>query len=515
MQDYSLNNKTIAKNTMFLYVRMLLSLVVSLYTSRVVLRVLGVEDYGIYGLVGGVVSMLSFLNKSMAGATSRFLTYEIGLHKDVSNLNPQRLRDTFSSAMIIHIAIGVVVTIILETFGLWFVCNKLVIPESRMGAAIWVYQFSIVSMLLGVTQVPYNASIIAHERMSAFAYIELLDVFLKLGVLFLFKYIGFDKLILYGAFYLFISILIRFIYRVYCIRNFDECHFNIVKDKVLFLPLLKFSGWELLGHLGFSFRTTGLNMVLNMLYGVAVNAANGIASTVQGTLFNFSGNINTAFKPQIIKSYARGEYDRMVNLTFLCMKTGLLMILLVSIPVIFEANFILTLWLKDVPKYSIDFCRLLLLTNISTSISQVTYIGITASGNLKITSLIRNFVYISVPFIIYFLFKNTGYHPGWSYIFVFFSQIILLFSDFWILSRLIINYKYTSFIKFLIKSIVVIVLASILCGVIYFNLESSWFRLLATISVSTLSIVSMFYFLVYNSEERIKLRCLITHYLHF
>ncbi len=294
MSDQSANNKRIAKNTLMLYIRMLLSMVVSLYTSRVVLEVLGVEDYGIYGVVGGVVAMFSFLNSSMAGATSRFLTFEMGRGDE------QRLKDTFSSALIIHIGIALVVFILAETVGLWFLNNKLVIPDGRMHAAHWVYQLSILGMFVSVTQVPYNASIIAHEKMDVYAYIELLNVFLKLGIVYLLTIGNFDKLILYAILVLAVNVLVAVTYRFYCVRYYEESHFRCVLNREVLKPMLGFSIWEILGHFGFTFRTQGTNMVLNMFFGVIINSAVGIATTVQNVLSLFTNNVLVAIKPQII-----------------------------------------------------------------------------------------------------------------------------------------------------------------------------------------------------------------------
>ena len=254
------SNRRIAKNALMLYIRMFISMIVSLYTSRVVLNVLGVEDYGTYGIVGGVVGMLGFLNASMSGATSRFLTFELGRG------NMKRLSDTFASALIAHIGIAIIVFVIAETIGLWFLLNKLVIPEGRMTAAHWVYQMSIVSAMIGITQVPYNATIMAHEKMDVYL--------LTIG--------NFDKLILYGALVLMVSITIRMIYRIYCIRHFEESHFHWVWDKSIMKPLLGFSGWDLYGNMAFTIRMHGANFIINTFYGVALNAACSVAATVQG-----------------------------------------------------------------------------------------------------------------------------------------------------------------------------------------------------------------------------------------
>ena len=267
------NNKRIAKNTIMLYLRMFLTMVVGLYTSRVVLQTLGVEDYGIYGVVGGIVAMMGFLNASMSGATSRFLTFELGRG------DKERLSKTFSSALVVHIIIAVIVFVVAETVGLWFLCYKLVIPENRMVAAHWVYQLSILSSMITITQVPYNSSIIAHEKMDVYAYVEILNVTLKLLIVYLLVIGNFDKLILYAILMFAVSVIIMMVYRIYCLRRFEECKFRLFLDKDYLKPLLSFSGWDLYGNTDFSVRQQGANFLLNMFYGVVLNAAYNIATT--------------------------------------------------------------------------------------------------------------------------------------------------------------------------------------------------------------------------------------------
>ena len=262
MAESVVSNKRIAKNTIMLYIRMLLSVVVSLYTSRIVLEVLGVEDYGLYGLVGGVVAMFSFLNSTMAGATSRFLTFEMGRG------DQERVKSTFSSALIIHIAIALLVLVLSETVGLWYLNNKLVIPENRMYAAHWVLQFSVLGMIVSFTQVPYNAAIIAHEKMDVYAYVELLNVFLKLCIVYLLSIGNFDKLILYAFLVLVVSILIAFIYRIYCIRHYEETKFTMHFDKKISKEIVSFSLYNLLGNMGTVVNTQGTAFVINKFFGL-------------------------------------------------------------------------------------------------------------------------------------------------------------------------------------------------------------------------------------------------------
>lgn len=495
MSDQSSNNKRIAKNTIMLYVRMLFSIVVSLYTSRVVLQTLGVEDYGIYGVVGGVVAMFSFLNAAMSGATSRFLTFEMGKGDNT------RLRDTFSSAMIVHVGIALIISILALTVGLWFLSNKLVIPDGRMTAAYWVYICSILSMFVGVTQVPYNAAIIAHEKMDVYAYVELLHVFLKLGIVYLLLLGNFDKLILYSILILGVGVIIAVTYRIYAIRHFEECHFRWIIRKELLRPLLSFSGWNVLSECGYNFRVYGSNIVLNMIFGPIVNAAGGIATTVQGILLGFVGNIVTAVRPQIIKSYGENNLQRMNNLMLSSVRLNLLLASFITLPVIVDAPYILQLWLKDVPQYSIEFCQLLLFSIYITSVSQIVIIGIHASGNIKLTSISRNVVYISTPVIIYaavYIFSN----PVLGYLIIVVSQMLVCLIDIYILHRNIPRINALEIFTDYLKAIAI--LGAIL-GVMYFinqNSSQSFLNLCTNVFIEFVLIVISFWLFMFKSIEK-------------
>lgn len=394
MTNTAENNKRIAKNTLLLYFRMLISVIIGLYTSRVVLNTLGVEDYGIYNVVGGIVAMFSFLNTSMSGATSRFLTYEMG--KTTSN----KLHETFSSAILIHIGIAIIILIIAETIGLWFLQNKLIIPEERMFAAHLVYQFSILSMIINVTQVPYNASIIAHEKMGVYAYVELLNVSLKLGIVFILLIGSFDKLILYAILIFIVTTIIAITYRIYCKKHFKECtikwklHLNIIK------PMLSFSCWDLYGNMTVSIRQEGLTMLLNIFYGPILNAANGIAMNVHGIILGFAYNVITAFRPQIIKQYAENNIQNMSSLVVNATKFTLCLYLLIAIPLFTEIDYVLKLWLKTVPDHTAFFLRIILICSFFKLGSNIINIPIHATGKIKKLSFISgSFFLLSIPIL--------------------------------------------------------------------------------------------------------------------
>lgn len=455
------STKRLAKNTLALYFRMLLSMVVSLYTSRVVLNTLGVEDYGIYNVVGGVVAMFGFLNASMSGATARFLSFELG-RKDIL-----QLKKTFSSALIIHVGIAIVIFVIAETIGLWFLSNKLVIPADRMYAAQWVYQFSVLSTLITITQSPYNASIIAHEKMSVYAYVEILNVSLKLLVVYLLIIGNFDKLILYGLLILCVSILIIAIYRIYCIRHFEECHFHWIWDPSILKPMLSFSGWDLYGNMSVTVKQQGLNMLLNMFWGPILNSANGIATSVKGAILGFSSNIVMAAKPQIIKSYAEYDVEHMRMLVYKVAKYACILMICIAVPFIIEMETILKLWLKIVPPYSISFCRILLIANCVTTINFCINTGIHATGNVKLLSFVSGTFSLIVPVITYILFK-VGFSPEWGYIVSFILAFVTLFISHYILKKQVLGFSLSVFIKCVLFPCICIAGITYLVGLIPF-----------------------------------------------
>jgi len=396
------NNRRIAKNAVMLYIRMFLSMIVGLYTSRVVLNTLGVEDYGTYGIVGGVVGMLGFLNASMSGATSRFLTFELGRG------DKKRLADTFSSALIVHMGIALIVLVVAETVGLWFLTHKLVIPEGRMPAAHWVYQMSIASAMLGITQVPYNATIIAHEKMDIYAYVEILNVTLKLLIVYLLTIGHFDKLILYAALVLVVSMIILMIYRIYCIRHFHESRFHWIWDKTILKPLLSFSGWNLYGNMGGIFQQQGTNFVINFFFGVAMNAAVSIGLTVANTVNQFSSNVMLAFRPQIIKLYSIGEKAQMRELTILGIKVIMFIYCLVAVPVYLEVDNLLQIWLVSPPDNSAIICRLFLVSIFFETIRYLIIINIHASGSVRLVSLFSGTLFILIPVLTYLAYYYGG-----------------------------------------------------------------------------------------------------------
>ena len=444
------SNSRIAKNALMLYIRMFLTMIVGLYTSRVVLNTLGVEDYGIYGVVGGVVAMLGFLNASMSGATSRFLTFELGRG------DKKRLAETFSSALIVHVIIALIVLVLAETVGLWFLTHKLVIPAGRMNAAHWVYQMSILSAMLGITQVPYNATIIAHEKMDIYAYVEILNVTLKLLIVYLLTIGNFDKLILYALLVFAVSVIIIMLYRIYCIRHFPESHFRFLWIPSILKPLLSFSWQTIISNFSFSFRDQGISFVLNMVFGVLVNAACALASVISGVVSQFSFSILMAFNPKIIKLYAMNKIDEFCDFVILASKCNTIMMLIIAIPFVLNADFVLTSWLSQVPDGAVEFSRLLMLSVLMTCITNPLYTGLMANGNIKMISLFQSFFYILSPFVGYILCVKYR-HPEIVYVIIIIFQLvtgslILIFLKHYVASFKVIKYLKSIFLNVFIPA---------------------------------------------------------------
>ena len=402
MTDVAANNKRIAKNTMMLYFRMLLIMALSFYTSRVVLQTLGVVDFGIYNVVGGIVAMFGFLNSAMSSGTQRYLTFELGRG------DAEKLRKVFITSMNIHIIISAIVFVLAETVGLWLLYNKMTIPQDRFGAALWVYQCSILSTMVMFMSVPYNATIIAHEKMSAFAYISVLEVVLKLLIVYLLLIGDMDKLILYAVLMLTVQVIIRFIYNLYCRRHFEETRYSFLFDKPLFKEMLSFSGWNLWGNMAAVAFTQGLNILLNMFFGPAVNAARGVAVQVQHAVTQFSMNFQTAINPQITKSYATGDNSYMHSLIFRSSRFTFFLLLCICLPVFMEAEAMLGIWLKEVPEYSAVFLRLILCVTILDAVANPFMISAQATGRVKVYQSVVGGILLTILPVAYVVLKSGG-----------------------------------------------------------------------------------------------------------
>lgn len=489
------NNKRIAKNTLLLYFRMLLMMAVSLFTSRVVLNTLGVEDFGIYSVVGGVVGMFVFINNSMSSATQRYITFALG--KGDKN----RLQTIFSTTLQIHSLIAVIIVLLGETVGLWFLYNKMQIPAERMDAALWVMQCSIVSMVVMIVSVPYNADVIAHEKMSAFAYISILEVVLKLAIVYLLLVFSYDKLILYAILILMIQILIRFCYSIYCNKHFEETKYKHVWDKKLFKEMTGFAGWSLFGNMAGVLFGQGLNMLLNVFFGPVVNAARAVAVQVQGAIQQFVGNFQTALNPQITKTYAAGELNEMHRLMFRSARFSFYLLFFLSLPVLYETDFILTIWLKIVPENAVAFLRIMICTSLIYTIANPLIIANQATGRvMKYQAVCGTILLLILP--ISYLCLKMGC-PAYSVFIVHFliesvTQVARM-----ILLRPLIGLRIRDYFIYIYKPVLIVVGVSvILPSIFYYSMNSGLLRVFTVLLMCVMSIAVTTYLLGLSANER-------------
>lgn len=434
-----LSNKRIAKNTIVLYVRTIFTLFISLYTSRAILNILGVENYGIYNAIGGFVSMFSMISATLVASTQRYLTYELG--RKGSNQS----RDVFSVAMMIHLILGLVLLLLFETVGLWFLNAKMNIEPDRMIAANWVYQCSIFAFLLNIIRSPYEASIIAHEKMSTFAYVNILEALLRLVIVFLLLLTIKDKLIIYSVYLTIISIIIFLLYFFYCKVRFDEANFYIVKNKELYKGIVGFASYNFLGSVSVVISHQCVNVISNLFFGVVVNAARGITTQVQSAISKFVNDFSVAINPQITKSYAQNNFSNMMSLVYRGAKFSYFLFLFFAIPIVIQAPIVLKLWLKVVPDYTIIFVRLSLIDALITTLSNSISTAAMATGDIKKMSIWIGIIRISVLPFTYLAYKLGG-NPASAYVVLIVFDIILFFVRLIIADNLI-KAKHVDFYK--------------------------------------------------------------------
>lgn len=403
---------------------------VSLFTSRVILQTLGVEDYGVYSVVGGIITMFSFINGGMVSATQRYLTFEIGKG------NLPQLKKVFSTSLQIHAIIALIIVLLGETVGLWFLYEKLVIPSDRMNAAVWVYQCSIIACVVNIMSVPYNADIIAHEKMSAFAYISILEVVLKLLIVYALYITPWDKLISYAVLLLSIQLIIRFVYARYCSRHFEEAHYRHHIDKLLFKEMFTFAGWSFWGNLAGVLYTQGLNMMLNIFFGPVVNAARGIAVQVQSTVHQFVSNFQVALNPQITKNYAIGHLSQMHSLMFRSARFSFFLLFFLTLPVLLETDYLLTIWLKIVPPDAVVFTRWMVGISLLHTMANPCVIANQATGKVKVYQAVVGGILLLILPISYVLLRLGT--PAYSVFIVHFCvECVAQFTRMYMLRKLI------------------------------------------------------------------------------
>ncbi len=490
------NNARIAKNTLLLYVRMLLTMGVSLYTSRIVLNALGAVDYGIYNVVGGVIAMFAFLNNAMGATSQRYMTFELG------EGNLPKLKKVFATSIQIYALISLIIFLLSETVGLWVVCKFLVIPDNRMTAAIWVYQCSILTTLVSFMAIPYNAAIVAHEQMSAFAYISVLEVTLKLIIALLIKSTQFDKLIYYSVAILVTQILIRQVYNLYAQRHFEETRNVRGFDKSLFKEMFSFAGWSFIGNFAGMLYSQGLNMLLNVFFGPVVNAARGIAVQVQSAIQQLVGNFQMAINPQITKTYASQEYDQMHSLMFRSSRFSFFLLYIVVLPILFETDYILYLWLGEaVPENAALFTRIMICISLSYTFANPCMIANQATGNVKKYQLYVSTVILMILPISFVLLKLGA--PAYSVFIVQLAmELLAQIPRMKILER-DIKLPISAHLKNVYLPIFAVVTISVILPFLaHITISDNLQRLLITGAVSVLSSCIAIYVLGITSNER-------------
>lgn len=490
------NNKRIAKNTLLLYVRMLFTMAVSLFTSRVILNTLGVEDYGINNVVGGIVTMFSVLSGSLSSSISRFITFELGKG------NIERLKTIFSTGINIQLGMSVLIIIIAEAVGIWFLNTKMNIPTDRMVAANWVFQCAILTFVLNLLSVPYNAAIIAHEKMSAFAYISVVEVSLKLIIVYMLMISPFDRLETYAVLLLLAGAVIRFIYGYYCKRHFEECTYHFVFDKPVLKEMTGFAGWNFLGNGSYMLNTQGVNILMNLYFGVAVNAARGIATQVDAALKQFVNNFTTAVNPQITKSYAQGDLDYMHKLVCRSAKFSAFLMMFFAVPIILETNTILTIWLKTVPDYAVIFLQWIIISSfMDTVLANSLVTSMFATGKIKRYQIIVTTVGCLVFPLSWIAFK-LGFEPQVGYILYFIIYTILLFVRLYLLKDMVKLPVMMYIREVLYKLAPIIVVGFSIPGILILTMDAGWLRLILVCLLSVLVTAASEYFIGLSNKEK-------------
>lgn len=490
------NNKRIAKNTLLLYFRMLLMMFVTLFTSREVLDKLGVTDYGIYNVVGGVVAMLGFLNSSMSNAVQRYLSFEIGKNNEAG------VNRIFNVSLFAHAGIAVFVFIVMEIVGVWYLNTHMNIPAERMDAANWVLQCSIFTTLFTIVQVPYNAIIISKEQMGIYAYISILEVVLKLLVVYMLAIGNFDKLKLYSVLIMVATIGIVMIYRFYCTRMYKEAKFKLIKDWNLLKQIVGFASWNMLGELAWVFTGQGVNIILNSFFGPVVNAARGLAEQVNGAVNRFVANFQTAVNPQLIKNYASDQLGEMKTLLFRSTRFSYYLLLALSLPIILKMDFILHLWLKEVPDYTVGFCQLVLVSSLVSTLSNLLAQVARAYGKIRNYQIIVS-IFLFLNFPLSYIVLKFGCSPLSSMFVNIGVNTMLLFVRLRLTNRMI-QMTYGSFIRnVLLPVIIVTAVALVIPLIIYFMLDNSIISFIIVCLVSFVSVGVSTYALGMNANERL------------
>ena len=496
MPDNSSSNRRLAKNSIFLTIRMVVVLFISLYTTRVVLKILGVEDYGVYNVVCGFVAMFAFLNTSMSNGIQRFFNYELGKNGE------EGANKVYMTSLIIQALLALIIIILVESFGLWYLHNKMVIPAERMLAAEYVFQFSVLGFLFIIMQAPYTASVMAHEKMDFYAVVSILDAVLKLLLVLLLPYLHGDSLILYGVVMLMINVVNFMLYYIYSKRHFKEIRFHKFYDKGLFKSMLGFSGWNLFGSFSSIMQEQGINLVINFFFGPIVNAARGVATQVNAGLEGFVNNITMPVRPQVVQSYARGDKNRMMNLTFSISKLSCCVLMMMAIPVSVEIDYVLHIWLGDnIPEHAAAFTVIILfsslVSNLNAAISNVVH----ATGKMKHYQFWSSIVKISsVP--ISFVVLKVYSQPELALLIVFICRTLGHIVGLFIV-RTLVNMSLKQYtIKVIFPIVIVIALTLIIALGIKYSMHEGILRLISVTVASVITAGISLYCIALNKREK-------------
>lgn len=505
----SSNNKLIARNTIVLSIQMLIGLIVGLYTGRIVLSTLGVVDYGIYNVMGGVITTLTFLTNALSAGSTRFITYDLG-KGDI-----QALKRTVSNIMTVHFTLAGIVFWLAETIGLWFVSTQLVIPMERMTAAMWVFQFSILSFIIGIISAPYNGMLFAHERLTIYAYFNLINLILKLLIVYVIAVSPFDRLIFYAFLLLCVDVGNRLIYGVYCNRHFEESRSGFSFNKTQYKEILSFSGWMSIGNIASVCSNQGLNILLNIFFGPVVNAAYGIAMMIEGQVMSYGVQFQVSMRPQIIKSYAEGDKVRLQFLIFAGAKFSYFITLAIALPVMMEIDQFLNWWLVEVPAWTLDFVLIIIGISLIQVIGVSLYGGNLATGNVKKYQLIQSITMISFLPITYLMLKFRGMSPVAPF------ALLLLFNVISAVAVAIITLQQLAIpILLYMRSVIfpilkVTLVASVVPVMLRVLLDVNVWSFFVICTVSLCSVLTASYYLGCNKHEKSMARSwLISKYIY-
>jgi O-antigen/teichoic acid export membrane protein len=506
-QGASLNTNRIAKNTLMLYFRQILIMLVSLYTVRVVLNVLGAEDYGIYNVVAGVVTMFSFISGAMAAASQRYFSFEIGKN------DQKQLEKTFSLMLTIYCLLALCIVALAETVGLWFVYDKLLIPVERLTAAKWIYQCSILSFVLTIITTPYMASIIAHENMNVYAYMSIIEAGLKLCIVFMLRIVPYDKLIVYGILLFVVAFINTSLYRGYCKKQYKECSFRFYWNKTMFKEIMSYTGWNMFGAGVGVAKVYGINIILNQYFGPVVNAARAIASQVSSAVTSFSQNFSTAVRPQIIKTYASDKQDEMMSLVYRSCKGTYYLMYIFTLPLILEMPYVLTLWLKNPPEYTILFTRLTLIDALIDSLSFPIMTMAQATGKIKLyQGVVGGILLCNFPLSLIALHFGA---PAYSIMIIAIAMTLLAaVARLFIVKRLMRFSVWNFVIKVFVPVLGITAFSAIVPCVITNGLAESFLRLAITVFTSVVLVTLCAYFVGCSCSERRYIKSYLKKALH-